>query len=96
MKALIVVDIQNDFCPGGKLEVKNGDKIIPFVNNMINDKDYKLIILLKDWHPANHKSFISQHPNNAPFDVIDLNGIKQVLWYDHCIQDTEGATFILI
>jgi nicotinamidase/pyrazinamidase len=93
MKSLIVVDIQNDFCPGGKLAVANGDKIIPFVNDLINDKKYKLIILTKDWHPENHKSFISQHPDNNAFDTIELNGIKQVLWYDHCIQGTDGAEF---
>lgn len=93
MKALIVVDIQNDFCPGGSLAVKNGDQIVPVINKLTKSGLFDLVIFTKDWHPSNHKSFASQHEGKNLFDVIDLNGIDQVLWPDHCVQDTEGAMF---
>ncbi|MFM9400529.1 bifunctional nicotinamidase/pyrazinamidase [Myroides odoratimimus] len=89
MKALLVVDLQYDFLPGGSLAVEEGDKIIPVIN--IIQKQFDLIIATQDWHPNNHKSFASQHPDNN--DVINLNGIPQVLWPDHCVQGTRGAEF---
>lgn len=91
MKALIIVDIQNDFLPGGALAVKNGDEIIPVVNTLIPNFDW--VIATQDWHPADHESFASNHPNGKTGDVIDLGGLEQVLWPDHCIQDTYGSKF---
>ncbi|MEC4051886.1 bifunctional nicotinamidase/pyrazinamidase [Myroides odoratimimus] len=91
MKALLVVDLQYDFLPGGSLAVEEGDKIIPVIN--IIQKQFDLIIATQDWHPNNHKSFASQHPDNDLFDLINLNGIPQVLWPDHCVQGTKGAEF---
>lgn len=91
MKALIIVDIQNDFIPGGSLAVPDGDKIISRINEL--QKKFDLVVATQDWHPANHKSFASQHDSKNPFDVIDLNGLQQTLWPDHCIQSTKGAEF---
>jgi nicotinamidase/pyrazinamidase len=90
MTALLLIDIQNDFLHGGSLEVKDGNEIIPIANAMMERFDR--IIATQDWHPANHGSFASQHPENA-FEVIDLNGLPQVLWPDHCIQGSFGAEF---
>jgi nicotinamidase/pyrazinamidase len=87
--ALIVVDVQNDFLPGGPLEVSEGDRIIPTINKLLPKFD--LIIFTKDWHPANHKSFASQHEGKNAFDLVDLNGLDQVLWPDHCVRGTPGA-----
>lgn len=91
MKALLIIDIQNDFLPKGSLAVEKGDEIIPTVNRIQNKFD--LIIATQDWHPENHKSFASNHPNKNVFDVINLNGLEQVLWPNHCIQGTFGAEF---
>lgn len=91
MKALIVVDIQNDFLPGGALAVKDGDQIIPVVNELMPKFD--LVVATKDWHPADHESFASNHRGRQVGDVIKLKGIPQVLWPDHCVQDTAGAEF---
>ena len=91
MKALIIVDIQNDFIPGGSLAVPDGDKIISRINEL--QKKFDLVVATQDWHPSNHKSFASQHDGKNPFDVIDLNGLQQTLWPDHCIQSTKGAEF---
>ncbi|MDF2159274.1 bifunctional nicotinamidase/pyrazinamidase [Algoriphagus sp. CAU 1675] len=90
-KALVLVDIQNDFIPGGALAVNRGDEIIPIVNML--QKKFELIVATQDWHPANHKSFASNHPGKKPGEVIDLNGLPQVLWPDHCIQGSVGAEF---
>ncbi len=90
-RALILVDIQNDFVPGGALAVAEGDKVVPVANRI--QKAFDLIVATQDWHPANHGSFASQHPGKKPGDVIDLNGIPQVLWPDHCVQDSKGAEF---
>ena len=90
-KALVIIDMQNDFIPGGSLEVKGGDEIIPIINALI--PQFELVVATQDWHPANHKSFASQHDANTVFEVIDLNGINQVLWPDHCVQGTFGAEF---
>jgi nicotinamidase/pyrazinamidase len=89
VKALIIVDAQNDFMPGGALAVKEGDRIIPVINSLLPKFD--LVIFTKDWHPSNHKSFASQHEGAKEFDMIDLNGLDQVLWPDHCVQNTPGA-----
>jgi len=91
MKALIIVDVQNDFLPGGSLAVPGGDKIIDVINKLQNSFD--LVVLTQDWHPQNHKSFASNHINKKPFDVIELNSIQQTLWPDHCVQGTFGAEF---
>lgn len=87
--ALIIVDIQYDFLPGGSLAVPDGDKIIPIINNI--QKQFDLIVLTQDWHPADHKSFSASHKNKNPYDVIKLNGIDQILWPTHCVQDSKGA-----
>jgi nicotinamidase/pyrazinamidase len=91
MLALIVVDIQNDFTPGGTLAVPEGDKIIPLVNELQNSFD--LVVATQDWHPPTHKSFASNHPGKKPFENITLHGLDQVLWPDHCVQGTPGAQF---
>ena len=90
-KALIVVDIQNDFCKGGSLEVPSANEIIPLVNKLTKNEMFDLVVLTKDWHPSNHKSFASQHEGKNVFELINLNGIDQVLWPDHCVQDTFGS-----
>lgn len=90
-RALILVDIQNDFVPGGALAVKDGDKVVPVANRI--QPAFDLVVATQDWHPANHGSFASQHPGRKPGDVIDLNGIAQVLWPDHCVQRSKGAEF---
>ncbi|MCL7988544.1 bifunctional nicotinamidase/pyrazinamidase [Sphingobacterium sp. lm-10] len=91
MKALIIVDVQVDFLPGGSLAVPAGDTIIPIIN--VLQKDYDLVVATQDWHPADHGSFSSQHPGSAAYDRIELNGLEQVLWPDHCIEGTAGAAF---
>lgn len=91
MKALIIVDIQNDFLPGGALAVKNGDAVIPVINKIQNNFD--LVVATQDWHPADHKSFASMHADKKIFDEIILNGFPQVLWPDHSVQETHGAEF---
>lgn len=89
MKALILVDIQNDFLPGGALAVSQGDQIIPIIDAI--QTQYDLVVATQDWHPADHKSFASQHDQHSPFDEIELNGLAQTLWPDHCVQGTHGA-----
>lgn len=91
MRALILVDIQNDFVTGGKLEVPNGEQIVPLVNSLA--KEFELVVATQDWHPQEHKSFASNHPGTNIFDVITLGGLEQVLWPDHCVQGTRGAEF---
>jgi nicotinamidase/pyrazinamidase len=90
-KALIIIDVQNDFCPGGSLAVPGGDEIIPTINKL-NGK-FERIIATQDWHPHNHMSFAVNHPEKKDFDIIDYDGIKQVLWPEHCIFGTKGADF---
>ena len=91
--ALIIVDVQNDFCKGGALEVKNGNDVIPVINNLVKSNKFDFIIATQDWHPSSHKSFASNHKNKNVYDVIKLKGITQVLWPDHCIQRTKGSKF---
>jgi len=91
MAALLLVDIQNDFLPGGALAVQDGDLILPVINKLINHA-FKLIIATKDWHPANHGSFANSHGKKMS-EVINLNGLEQVLWPIHCVQETQGAEF---
>ncbi len=91
MKTLIIVDIQNDFLEGGSLAVPNGNDVIPVLNEI--QKDFDLIVATQDWHPQNHKSFAAEHPGKNEFEVIDLNGLQQVLWPVHCVQGSFGAEF---
>jgi len=90
-QALIVVDMQNDFCPGGALAVAGGDEIVPVINELIADFDH--VILTQDWHPAGHSSFASSHPGRMPFETVTMAYGAQTLWPDHCIQGTSGAAF---
>lgn len=91
MKTLIIVDVQNDFMPGGALEVRKGDQIVPIINAILPKFD--LVVATQDWHPASHKSFAINHADKKEFEVIDLNGLEQKLWPPHCIQGTAGAEF---
>ena len=90
-EALILIDIQNDFCPGGALAVNEGNEIVSVVNNI--QKKFSVKILTQDWHPENHKSFASNHSGKDPFSSINMSYGLQILWPDHCIQDTLGADF---
>jgi nicotinamidase/pyrazinamidase len=90
-RALIIVDVQNDFLPGGALPVPDGDRVIPIANRLANAFD--LVVATQDWHPNNHASFAANHPGHKPGDVIELNGQPQVLWPVHCVQRTAGAEF---
>lgn len=92
MHVLIVVDIQNDFVPGGALAVPEGDKIVPLINEL--QPNFELVVATQDWHPANHGSFAANHPGKKPGDIIDLNGLSQILWPTHCVQETFGAAFV--
>ncbi|MBM1632799.1 bifunctional nicotinamidase/pyrazinamidase [Sulfitobacter mediterraneus] len=91
MKALIVIDQQNDFCPGGALAVPEGDLIVQGINALMADFD--AVILTQDWHPAGHSSFASSHDSKTPYDMIEMPYGPQVLWPDHCIQGSMGAKF---
>jgi nicotinamidase/pyrazinamidase len=88
---LIVVDIQNDFCPGGNLAVPHGDEIIPAINDLASR--FTNVVLTQDWHPPDHRSFASQHPGRRPYDSISMSYGPQILWPDHCVQGTPGAAF---
>ena len=88
---LIIVDVQNDFCPGGALAVPQGDEIVPAVNRLA--AEFAHVVLTQDWHPCGHGSFASSHPGKQPFDTIDLSYGRQILWPDHCVQGTRGAAF---
>jgi nicotinamidase/pyrazinamidase len=91
MKALLLVDIQNDFCPGGALEVPEGDQVIPIANRLMDQ--FELVVATKDWHPANHGSFAANHPWRRPGQVIELDGLEQILWPIHCVQHSFGSEF---
>ena len=89
--ALIVIDVQNDFCPGGALAVPGGNEVVAPVNRLIERFDN--VVLTQDWHPAGHSSFASSHPGNAPFSSIQMPYGAQTLWPDHCVQGSAGAAF---
>lgn len=88
---LIVVDVQNDFCPGGALAVPRGDEVVPLVNRLA--ARFENLVLTQDWHPRGHASFASSHPGRKPFETLELAYGSQVLWPDHCVQGTQGAAF---
>ncbi|CAN7153970.1 MULTISPECIES: bifunctional nicotinamidase/pyrazinamidase [Ensifer] len=90
-KALIVVDVQNDFCPGGALGVAGGDEIVPMINGLIGRFEH--VVLTQDWHPSGHSSFASSHPGKNPFEMIAMPYGAQTLWPDHCVQGSAGADF---
>lgn len=90
-EALIVIDVQNDFCPGGALAVNGGHEIVPLVNRLIERFDN--VVLTQDWHPAGHSSFASTHSGRQPFETIEMPYGPQTLWPDHCVQDGRGAEF---
>ncbi len=91
MKTLILIDVQNDFMPGGALAVPGGNEIVPLINKL--QEKFDLVIATQDWHPNAHASFASSHKNTKEFDMIKLDGLDQVLWPDHCVQNTQGAAF---
>jgi len=91
MNAFIIVDVQNDFLPGGALAVPNGDRVIPAINRLMDR--FELVVATRDWHPAEHKSYAVNHPGREVGHVIDLNGLPQVLWPVHCVAGTRGAEF---
>jgi len=88
---LLVVDVQNDFCPGGSLPVPRGDEVIPVINRLA--AQFEHVVLTQDWHPRAHQSFASAHPGKKPYETINVSYGPQVLWPDHCVQGTSGADF---
>lgn len=88
---LLVVDVQNDFCPGGHLAVPGGDEVVPLINQL--SRSFKHVVLTQDWHPAGHSSFASSHPGKWPFNAIEMPYGPQTLWPDHCVQESPGAEF---
>jgi nicotinamidase/pyrazinamidase len=91
VKALIITDIQNDFCPGGALAIREGDEIVPLINQL--QPRFELVVATQDWHPQGHGSFAANHPGKKIGEVIDLNGLPQILWPVHCVENTLGADF---
>ncbi|MEX0350954.1 MAG: bifunctional nicotinamidase/pyrazinamidase [Paracoccaceae bacterium] len=89
--ALLVIDVQNDFCPGGALAVPGGDEVVPVINRMMDL--FGTVLLTQDWHPVGHSSFASTHAESAPYDLVEMSYGPQVLWPDHCVQGSEGAGF---
>ncbi len=89
MRALILVDLQPDFCPGGALAVVRGDETLAVANRLM--PHFSTVVATQDWHPPDHQSFATQHPGKQPYDVIELDGLTQVLWPPHCVQGTPGA-----
>jgi nicotinamidase/pyrazinamidase len=89
--ALIVIDVQNDFCPGGALAVAGGDEIVGGINALMDE--FQVVVLTQDWHPANHLSFADNHPGAAPFSLTEMSYGPQVLWPAHCVQGSKGAEF---
>lgn len=88
---LLLIDIQNDFCPGGALAVPGGDQVVPHANRLA--AEFPHVVLTQDWHPSGHSSFASSHPGRNPFDTVAMPYGEQVLWPDHCVQGTDGAAF---
>ncbi|MDX3925098.1 MAG: bifunctional nicotinamidase/pyrazinamidase [Shinella sp.] len=93
MKCLLLVDLQNGFCPGGNLAVPGGDDVIAIANRLAAEGRYSLVVASQDWHPADHGSFASNHPGKAPFEMGELGGKPQMMWPDHCIAGTRDADF---
>lgn len=89
--ALIVIDVQNDFCPGGALAVAGGDEVVALINDMIDE--YPVVVVTQDWHPEGHSSFAQSHPGAAPFSMVDMPYGPQTLWPQHCVQGSDGARF---
>jgi nicotinamidase/pyrazinamidase len=92
--ALIVVDMQPDFLPGGRLAVQQGDQVLDGIADLLRSDDFAVKVATQDWHPPDHVSFASNHPGRGPMDTIELHGHQQVLWPDHCVQDTPGAALV--
>jgi nicotinamidase/pyrazinamidase len=92
-KALLIVDVQNGFCPGGNLAVPEGDQVVPVINRLMAQGGYDLVVASQDWHPADHGSFASQHPGKNVFEMGTLSGKPQMMWPDHCVQGTKDAAF---
>jgi nicotinamidase/pyrazinamidase len=88
---LLIIDVQNDFCPGGALAVADGDAVVPVINRLAERFDH--VVLTQDWHPAGHSSFATSHPGSTVFEVIEMPYGRQTLWPDHCVQGTSGASF---
>ncbi|MCF3640963.1 bifunctional nicotinamidase/pyrazinamidase [Rhizobium sp. TRM95111] len=93
MKCLLLVDLQNGFCPGGNLPVPDGDAVIAIANRLAGKGGYDLVVASQDWHPANHGSFASNNPGKAPFEMGELGGKPQMMWPDHCVAGTRDADF---
>lgn len=93
MKALIVVDVQNDFCPGGALAVKEGDQVVPVANLLMVEGKFDVVVATQDFHPPTHKSFASNNGDAKPMSMGELNGVPQVMWPNHCVFGTEGSRF---
>jgi nicotinamidase/pyrazinamidase len=91
MNAMVIVDVQNDFCPGGALPVPEGDQVIPVINQL--QPHFDLVVATQDWHPPDHGSFAASHEGRKPGEVIELGGLEQILWPVHCVQHTPGAAF---
>ena len=89
--ALVIIDVQNDFCPGGALGVADGDAVVPVINSL--QQGFDTVVLTQDWHPADHKSFADNHPGTEPFSMTEMPYGPQVLWPAHCMQGTQGAAF---
>jgi nicotinamidase/pyrazinamidase len=96
MKALIIIDVQNDFVPGGALAVREGDLVVPVINQLqqLKGSAFSVVVATQDWHPRDHGSFAANHPGTKVGDVIDLAGLRQILWPVHCVQETRGAEFV--
>ena len=92
-RALIIVDVQNDFCPGGALAVPQGDEVVPIINRLTQSGYFDVIVATQDWHPSDHLSFASQH-GKTPGELIELNGQPQVMWPDHCVENSRGAELV--
>jgi nicotinamidase/pyrazinamidase len=90
-EALVVIDVQNDFCPGGALAVSGGDEVVPVINRLI--RQYEHVILTQDWHPIAHSSFATSHPGKNPFEMVEMPYGEQTLWPEHCVQGSHGAEF---
>jgi len=89
--ALLIIDVQPDFMPGGSLACEHGNELVPLINTLLSSHTFRYVVATQDWHPHNHVSFVSQHSGHSPFDTIPLYGYEQVLWPPHCLQNSSGA-----